>query len=93
MLIADKMIAIHDKENSIVTYDMIVTLDKMLDDHGIKHAFALYNVEWQDNDVAYNLLYREEDEITVELILMLWAKTERHYTDDKIKEMMRRTTE
>ena len=32
-------------------------------------------------------------EITVELILMLWAKTERHYTDDKIKEMMRRTTE
>lgn len=93
MLIADKMIAIHDRENSIVTYDMIVTLDKMLDDHGIKHAFALYNVEWQDNDVAYNLLYREEDEITVELILMLWAKTERRYTDDKIKEMMRKAAE
>lgn len=90
MLIADKMIAIHDRENDIVTYDMISVLDKLLNDHGIDHAFTLYNSNWQDTDVAFNLIYREEDEITVELILMLWAKTERHYTDDKIKEMMRR---
>lgn len=93
MFVADRMIAIHDRENSIVSYDMIEKLDKMLTEYGVDHAFTLYDSEHQDTDVAFNLIYKEEDEITVELILMLWAKTKRHYTDDKIKEMMRRAAE
>lgn len=90
MFVADRMIVIHDRENSIVSYDMIEKLNKMLTEYGVDHAFTLYDSNNQDTDVAFNLLYEEKNETLVEVICILWAKTERKFNDEKIREMMRR---
>lgn len=93
MFIADRMIAIHDKEDSIVSYEMIEKLDQMLNEYNVPHAFTLYNADHQDTDVAFNLYYEEKDEMTLDLVLMLWAKLERKFNDEKISEMMRRASQ
>ena len=92
MFIADRMIAIHDKEDNIVTLEMIEKLDQMLTEYGVAHAFTLYFIDYQEDNTAVNLLYEEKDETTVSLILMLWAKTERKFDDDKISDMMHRAS-
>ena len=93
MFIADRRIAIHDKEDSIVSYEMIEKLEQMLNDYAIPHAFTLYDSDIQDSDVAFNLFYEEKDETTLSLVLMLWAKLERKFNDEKIAEMMRRASQ
>lgn len=93
MFNADRMIAIHDKEDSIVSYEMIKKLDQMLNEYNVPHAFTLYDPDNQDTDVAFNLYYEEKDEMTLDLVLMLWAKLERKFNDKKIFEMMRHASQ
>ena len=93
MFIADRIIAIHDKEDSIVSYEMIEKLDQMLNEYNVPHAFSLYFADHQDTDVAFNLYYEEKDEMTLDLVLMHWAKLERKFNDEKISEMMRRASQ
>ena len=76
-----------------VTEEKLEILDKMLNEYGIAHAFCLATAEEIDKmyeknpDIEYccSLEYEEKDEITLELVYMLWTKLHRGASDEAIR--------
>lgn len=98
MKIHDRMINITDRDfmKSIEMVD-IEKLDQMLTENNVEHTFFYATEEMQnkceekgDREYIVTLLYSEEDEITVSLIVLLWNKTTRNAPDEKIIEAFRR---
>lgn len=94
------MVAIFDRYMNIknrkgfedVTEEKLEILDKMLNEYSVPHAFCLVKADeieeiHKDPEVEYccSLEYEEKDEITLELVYMLWNKVHRGASDDAIK--------
>ncbi len=83
-----------------VTEEKLEALDKMLTASGVSHAFALVTVEEIDKiyeknpDCEYccSLEYEEKDEVTVELVYMLWSKVHRGASDAAIRKAFAKKT-
>lgn len=90
MFIADMYYCIHDTDEYPLEDGMVETLDKMLNDNGIRHSFALPTNEIIDRDETISLLclYDSDDDMTFFLTYALWCKTVRKCDDEKIKKAM-----
>lgn len=76
------------------TAENIEKLDEMLTQYGVDHAFMLptpQDIE-EDEEIEGRVLYTEDDEITFDLVVMLFCKTVLNKSDDEIKEAMRSIT-
>ena len=87
MKIYDMMTAIHS-----TAAEKIEVLDEMLTQYGVDHSFmyATANQMEKDEDVELNVLYMEEDEITFDLVVMLFCKTALKKSDEEIKNAMKK---
>lgn len=94
MFIADETTIIKDTENHPIKEGMIEKLDEMLTEYGVQHFFTL-PIDATDgianNDDDYlNVFYDSKDEMTFNLVYMLWVKTIRNATDEMIETAMKK---
>lgn len=95
MFVADRYINIkeYDGENEI-TDGMVEKLDNMLWEEGIKHFMALPLDKDEDGyalpDHLYSLMYDSADELKVEIIMLHWAATVWHCSEERLLKCMRR---
>ena len=83
----DMMTTIHSK-----AAEKVEVLDEMLNQYGIDHSFMYATAEQmkEDEDAELNVLYMEEDEITFDLVVMLFCKTALNKSDEEIKKAMKK---
>ena len=96
MFIADHFINIKSTEENTIEDGMIEKLDEMLTENGIQHVFTL-PIESEDGiakdpEVVLSLGYEEVDDMAVSLVYMLWAKTVRKVSDERISKWMSKMT-
>lgn len=88
------MLKIYDMATKIhsETEEHLEKYDEMLNQYGIDHAFTYpTDVELdEDENLVCKVLYMEEDEITFDLVTLLFCKTVLNKADDKIKESMKK---
>ena len=72
--------------------DHMEELDAMLTDYGVDHAFILptYAEKEDDEHLSAYVCYMEEDEVTFNLIVLLFAKTVLRVGDEEIVSSMRK---
>lgn len=89
----DRMILIKDADGDYLTGALDMTeallekLDAMLTEYNCPHAFTLPFFDGADPDpdnAAVRMFYREEDELTVELVYCLFSHLHRHVPAEKI---------
>ena len=102
MKIFDRSMNIMNREGlEDATMETVETLDNMLNEYNIDHAFMYTYAEIQErleqkegvNEYCATLLYDSDDEIIVETIFILWAKAHRNATDERILKAMSRIVE
>lgn len=96
MYIADVTKTIRSTENHPIEDGMIEKLDEMLTEYGVQHFFTL-PIDSTDgianNDDDYlNVFYDSKDEMTFDLVYMLWMKSVRNASDEMIKKAMSKIT-
>lgn len=90
MFIADERMKVRVEERINNPEDMIEKLDEMLTTYGAQHFFSEVNEESEDVEYILDLFYDSKDRITVDLVYLLWAKTVRKVSSEKIAEAMRK---
>lgn len=87
MKLYDCRVKIHEK-----TADHIEELDAMLTNYGVDHAFIVPTYAEQEDDdlLSAYVYYMEEDEVTFNLVSLLFAKTVLGVKDEKIIDAMRK---
>ena len=93
MFIADRFINIREKDGFSIDDSHLVRLDEMLTEYDIKHCFCLpiaYKDGTVEDDEIVAVEYDSNDEVTVELIIALWARIELKYTADMIYRMFKK---
>lgn len=86
MFIADRKVVIREK-NVGITYSMLEKLDEMLTQYGLDHFLALPQNDPDGNpveDAVVEVYYSCYDEVTVEIVIMLWAKITGARSDESI---------
>ncbi|MBR5286211.1 MAG: hypothetical protein IKU30_04870 [Clostridia bacterium] len=94
LFMADRAITIKESDENACTIADLEKLDEMLNAHKINHFFSIpmgdeNGIAIDQNDAAI-LYYEEENEMTVDLIYALWAKTCRGADDKKIAKCLER---
>ena len=90
MFIADRIQVIKQREGEAeITNEMIEKLDQMLTEYGVQHFFSLpkgdnEGIALDDDEILYIYYDRAQDEMTFNLVYMLWAKTVRNVSDERI---------
>lgn len=90
MFVADERMKVRVEEKINDHTEMIEKLDEMLTTYGVQHFFSLPNNETEDAEYIFDLFYDSEDRITVDLVYLLWAKTVRKVSSEKIVEAMQK---
>ena len=90
MFVSDERLRVKVEEAVKDPEPMIEKLDEMLTANGVQHFFSLPIEALDDDEYILDLFYDSKDRITVDLVYMLWAKTERAIADEKILEAMKR---
>lgn len=91
----DRMILIKDPDTETdyltgaldMTEALLEKLDEMLNQYNLPHAFTLPFFDGSDPDpdnAVVRMFYREEDEMTVELVYCLFSHLHRHVPGAKI---------
>lgn len=90
MFIAERYQNIKDTDEYPMTYELLETLDQLLDQFNVKHFFTLgsqADID-EDPDVVYSVMYEEKDHSTFFLVYALWCKHYRGLTDEKLYKAM-----
>ena len=87
MILYDCRAKIHEKNAGHME-----ELDAMLTDYGVDHAFILptYAEQEDDEHLSAYVCYMEGDEVTFNLIVLLFAKTVLRVGDEEIVSSMRK---
>lgn len=90
MFIATRYTVIKDYEDNHVNEEMIDKLDEMLTEYGVEHFFTLPDGDENgcaiEDDAVLNVYYDDtKDEMTFMLVALLWAKSVRKMSDERIK--------
>ena len=87
MKIYDMMTFLHDE-----TADNLEVFDEMLNMYGVDHIFMeLTDEEMAKNDeYVLKVVYLAEEEMTFDLVVLLFAKTVLNRSDEQIKTAMRK---
>lgn len=98
MFVATRRQVIKDREGHVVTEEMIAALDRMLTEYGVEHYFALPCDADEDGyapaDHVYDVFYDgDKDELTFDLVFVLWSRVYRGYDDALIKRGLQKTIE
>lgn len=90
MKVYDMMTTIHSE-----AAEKIEVLDEMLNQYGIDHIFMFATAKQmeEDEDAEMNVLYTAEDEMTFDLVVMLFCKTVLKTSDEEIKNTMKKLVE
>lgn len=84
MKVYDMMTTIHSK-----AAEKVEVLDEMLTQYGIDHIFMFATAKQmeEDEDAEMNVLYMKEDEMTFDLVVMLFCKTVLNAPDTDIRKL------
>lgn len=95
MFVATRSQVIRSYEGYEIEDGMIEKLDEMLTAYGVQHFFTLPlnstdGIANDDRDVMNVLYDGDNDRMTFNLVYMLWAKTVRNISDDRLIRAMSR---
>lgn len=98
MFIADRIQVIKEYEGNPIESGMIEKLDEMLTANGIEHFFSLPTGDengcaLKDDEVLYCYYDASKDEVAFLCTYILWTKQTRNFTDERIKESMKKYLE
>ena len=89
MFVADTFVNIREYERQPeVNESMVEEFDRMLNEYNVKHFFSLPLESTDgiadDPTCFLSISYNSEDDLTFKLVYMLWAKTVRGISEDRI---------
>lgn len=96
MFVANRYQVIKDYEGvESVSNEMIEKLDEMLTEYGVQHFFTLpegdeNGIAINDDEIVYLYYDADKDEMTFGLVYMLWAKTVRKVSDERLAKAMKK---
>lgn len=98
MFIADRYQVIKNYEGNTIEQGMIEKLDEMLTANGIEHFFSLPEgdkdgIALRDDEVVYCYYDASKDAVAFLGIYAMWAKRVRGFSDERIKEAVKRYIE